>query len=65
MTSHHYRLYRLDGAGRIRFADWIEAASDELAVAHARQAEHGAQTVEIWQQNRLVATLGRQDLSAA
>ena len=31
-----YRLYRLDGAGRISGADWIEAADDEDARSKAR-----------------------------
>ena len=65
MTSQHYRLYCLDGRGGIDFADWIEADTDEMAIAAARQIEQGAQKVEIWQRNRLVATLDAQALSAA
>ena len=36
-----YRLYAMDGLGRINLADWIHAESDEEAVAKARQVEHG------------------------
>jgi hypothetical protein len=49
-----YRLYRLDGAGKISAADWIEAADDDAA---CRQAETSAGTggYEIWNRKRLVA----------
>lgn len=59
-----YRLYCLDGAGRISLADWIEAADDEDAVRQARGLEHGAAKCEVWQRDRLVAKLDAQDLSA-
>ena len=58
-----YRLYCLDGGGRINLADWIEADSDEEAIAHARRLEHGAAKCEVWQRNRLVATLDARDLA--
>ena len=52
-----YRLYRIDGAGSIMSADWIEAADDEEASRLAReQVPQGA--AEIWERNRLVARLG-------
>ena len=52
-----YRLYRIDGAGSIMSAEWIEAADDEEALRHAReQMIQGS--AEIWQRNRLVARLG-------
>lgn len=52
-----YRLYRLDGAGKISAADWIEAADDEAA---RRQVETGAESAayEIWDRKRLVARAG-------
>jgi hypothetical protein len=51
-----YRLYRLDGAGSIASADWIDAADDEEAARIAReQVPHGL--AEIWERNRLVARL--------
>jgi hypothetical protein len=52
-----YRLYCLDGAGRISLADWIEADSDEDAIVKAGAIKNGAQKCEIWQLNRLVATI--------
>jgi len=58
-----YRLYCLDGAGRISLADWIEAASDDEAVATARTMEHGARKCEVWQGDRLVAKLDSHDLA--
>jgi hypothetical protein len=58
-----YRLYCLDGAGRISLAEWIDADSDQEAIAKARQIEHGAIKCEVWQRNRLVARLSAQDLA--
>ena len=48
----NYRLYRLDGAGRISAAEWIEAADDDAARASARRECAGR--FELWQRNRLV-----------
>jgi hypothetical protein len=52
-TLPNYRLYRLDGAGRIINAEWIEAAGDDDALrdAHARTAPD---SFELWEKNRLV-----------
>ena len=47
-----YRLYRLDGAGRISAAEWIEAADDEAARLQAREQSSGG--YELWQRNRFV-----------
>ena len=58
-----YRLYCLDGGGRISLADWIQAADDEDAVRQARIMRPDAMRFEIWQGRRLVASLGPQDLS--
>jgi hypothetical protein len=58
-----YRLYCLDGAGRISLAEWIDADTDEEAIAKARKIEHGAIKCEVWQRNRLVARLSAQDLA--
>lgn len=49
-----YRLYRLDKAGRIEFADWIEADDDAAAAAAARK-RLGDDRFEIWQGGRLLA----------
>ena len=54
-----YRLYRLDKAGRIEFADWIEAEDDGDA-ARAARARIGDDRFELWQGGRLlVATSQR------
>jgi len=51
-----YRLYRLDGAGKIIAADWIEAERDDEALAQAQEiAADGS--CELWQRGRLVAEL--------
>jgi hypothetical protein len=48
-----YRLYRLDGAGRISGAEWIEAVNDEDARSKARsQLSSGG--YELWERYRLV-----------
>ena len=58
----NYRLYCLDGAGKIRLADDIDASDDIDAISKAREAHRGGLKCEIWQRNRLVATLGANDL---
>ena len=57
-----YRLYALDGAGRINLADWIQAENDEEAIAKARKIEHGRAMCEVWLNNRLLCTLRSDDL---
>lgn len=59
-----YRLHCLDHNGNISLAEWITADTDEEAIAHARQLEHGARKCEVWQQQRLVATIDGQALSS-
>ncbi len=49
----NYRLYLLDGAGRITAADWLEADSDEDARSKARGA-HGSARFELWDRYRRV-----------
>jgi hypothetical protein len=56
-----YRLYCLDGAGRISLAEWIEAADDEAAIAKVRELHRQALKCEIWQGQRLVAAFGPAD----
>lgn len=51
-----YRLYRLDGAGKITTADWIEAADDHDALTQASERVDGA-TYELWDRKRLVGRL--------
>jgi hypothetical protein len=51
-----YRVYSVDGAGKIVSADWIEAEDD----AHAlREAEHRLDGValEVWDRQRLVGRI--------
>jgi hypothetical protein len=49
----NYRLYRLDGAGKITNAEWIEASGDEDALVEARgRAQAGS--FELWEKNRLI-----------
>jgi hypothetical protein len=48
-----YRHYRLDGAGNINTADWIDAASDEDAVCQVRELNLSTPS-EIWSGNRRV-----------
>jgi hypothetical protein len=52
----NYRLYRLDGAGQIVTADWIEAERDEDALREAHVRVEGAEH-ELWQRGRLVARI--------
>lgn len=51
-----YRVYCYDGANTVVTADWIEAASDDDAVAKAKAAGFGSKC-EIWDGRRLVAQL--------
>jgi hypothetical protein len=48
-----YRLYRLDGAGRISAAEWIEAAGDDEARSIARQGAESPR-YELWHRSRFV-----------
>jgi len=58
-----YRLYCLDGAGRISIAEWITADTDDEAIAKAQERVRGGRKCEIWQRRRLVKALDIQDLS--
>jgi hypothetical protein len=53
-----YRVYCLDGAGKVWAAEWIEADDDAAATDSARQFKT-AVCCEVWQGQRLV---GRVDL---
>jgi hypothetical protein len=48
-----YRLYRLDGAGKITAAEWVEADDDEQARLKAHASVDRA-SFELWDRNRLV-----------
>ena len=49
----NYRLYRLDGAGKITNAEWIEAEADDDARREA-SIRTGSGSFELWEKNRLV-----------
>ena len=50
----NYRLYRLDGTGKITGAEWLAADGDDHATRLAREV--GARTtLEVWNRNRLIA----------
>ena len=51
-----YRLYRLDGAGKISSAEWLEATDDEDAARKARKRSLDG-TCEVWERNRLIARI--------
>ena len=52
----NYRLYRLDGAGKITSAEWLEADDDDHAARQAKERRlDGA--CEVWQRNRLIARI--------
>jgi hypothetical protein len=51
-----YRLYRLDGAGKIVSAEWVEAPDDEAATQHARDRKLPV-TCEMWERDRLIARI--------
>ena len=59
-----YRLYSLDGVGRIDLSEVIQASTDGEAVAKACELKPGTLKCEVWEGSRLVATLDAQDLSA-
>jgi hypothetical protein len=52
-----YRLYRLDGAGRINAAEWIDASDDHDARSKARE-QCGGGRFELWQRQRVVERPG-------
>jgi hypothetical protein len=56
-----YRLYCLDGTGKLHFAEDFRAGSADEAITKARELKPDAVKCEIWQGKRLVATLGPDD----
>jgi hypothetical protein len=63
MPSENYRYYCLDSTGHLHSTEWFYAESDEAAIALI-QAEHPNDTCEIWEGQRLVASLPPTRLSA-
>ena len=51
-----YRVYCYDATNRVVTADSLDAASDEEAIARVEAMGFGTKC-EIWEGNRLVATL--------
>jgi hypothetical protein len=51
-----YRLYRLDGTGRISGAEWLDALNDRFALQAAQALANGA-SCEVWQRDRRVGRL--------
>jgi len=49
----NYRLYRLDGAGKITSAEWIEAPNDSAALDDA-QVLSASDSFELWYKDRLI-----------
>ncbi|MES2120274.1 MAG: hypothetical protein V4513_06810 [Pseudomonadota bacterium] len=58
-----YRLYRLDGAGKITTGEWVEATDDQSAVQAARESCAPGK-YELWQRNRFIATISKPVLEA-
>jgi hypothetical protein len=59
-----YRVYSFDKAHSIVSADWLEAVSDEDAIAKAKERGFGSQC-EIWEGKRLVAELSEEERRSA
>ena len=53
-----YRLYCLDGVGKVASAEWVEADGDDAAMALAEK-RRGGRACELWQGNRLIGRMGR------
>lgn len=56
MSSENYRYVCHDAKGQLHVARWFKASSDEDAAAQIA-SKHPDSRCEIWQGNRLVATL--------
>ena len=53
-----YRLYCLDGVGKVASAEWIDAVDDQAAIEIADRLRRG-RACELWQNSRFVANLGK------
>ena len=54
-----YRVYRLDGMGKVNAAEWIEAESDEEALRIASEHDY-CPPCEIWERDRFIGKVGRE-----
>jgi hypothetical protein len=59
-----YRLYCLDGVEKVASAEWIEAECDEAAIEAADEMRDG-RACELWNGDRLVIRLGREDQASS
>lgn len=59
----NYRVYCLDGVNSIVRGEWVDASTDEEAIAVVRNSYPGL-ACEIWERNRLVAKIGARRLWA-
>jgi hypothetical protein len=55
-VSSNYRLYRLDGAGKITTGEWIDAGDDQEAVDKANALGRDGR-YELWNRGRMVAVI--------
>jgi hypothetical protein len=58
-TVATYRLYCLDGMGKVASAEWLEADDDTAAIG-AAERQRGGRVCELWQGNRVVARFDAQ-----
>ena len=54
-----YRVYCMDGSGKITLAHWVEASDDDEAIRKTEAVKGDAPRCEIWLKSRLVARLSR------
>ena len=52
-----YRLYYLDGAGRVDSAEWVEAGDDSSAAEAARRLLGKGVYAELWLNQRFITRL--------
>jgi len=52
----HYRIYCLDGLGKVASAEWIDADDDAAAIEMVRETWDGHKC-EVWDRQRLVGTV--------
>lgn len=58
---NNYRLYRIDGAGRISAAEWLEAPDDRSAEEQAARLCENGGVAELWARDRLIARVEAQN----
>jgi len=54
-----YRVYRLDGRGKVEAAEWIEAETDAEALQIAGDRNY-CPPCEVWERDRFVGKVGRE-----